>query len=135
MAGFTVAGPGILQFVLLSPDEMASLNALHLGHQGVTDVITYDLREQKMLFPEEEENVLAEIYLCPKVAMQNAALYGQSPSRELFLYAVHGLLHLKGEDDGDDHSRASMRAAENRIMTAMEKNLEQADFFKEDDKG
>lgn len=129
MTGFPLGEPGILQFVLLSPAEMTSLNALHLGHQGVTDVITYDLRTPESLFPAEEELVLAEIYLCPAVAVQNAKVYGQSPSRELFLYAVHGLLHLQGEDDLDDRARASMRAAENRILQAMGDRLDQMDFF------
>ncbi len=108
---------------------MTSLNALHLGHQGVTDVITYDLRNPDLLFPADEEPVLAEIYLCPQVALQNAGLYGQSPSRELFLYALHGLLHLQGEDDLDDRARASMRAAENRIMQAMADRLNDVEFF------
>lgn len=129
LAGFPPADPGILQIILLSPAEMTSLNALHLGHQGVTDVITYDLRNPDLLFPADEEPVLAEIYLCPQVALQNAGLYGQSPSRELFLYALHGLLHLQGEDDLDDRARASMRAAENRIMQAMADRLNDVEFF------
>lgn len=127
--GFALAKPGILQFILLSEKEMTALNALHLGHQGVTDVITYDLRNPDLQFPGEDEPVLAEIYLCPAVAVKNAELYGQSPSRELFLYAVHGLLHLQGEDDCDDNARVSMRAAENRIMQAMEDRLHNVDFF------
>ena len=63
ITGFASGQPGILQVVLLNPEEMAALNALHLGHQGVTDVITYDLREPGSLFPAGEETVLAEIYL------------------------------------------------------------------------
>jgi len=126
---FPRAEPGILQFVLLSEKEMTALNALHLGHQGVTDVITYDLRNPDLRFPGEEDPVLAEIYLCPAVAVKNAGLYGQSPSKELLLYAVHGLLHLQGEDDCDDSARASMRSAENRVMQAMEDRMQKLEFL------
>jgi len=129
MCGFSLAAPGVLQINLLSEAEMTSLNALHLGHQGLTDVITYDLRTTNLLFPGEEAPVLAEIYLCPKVAERAAGLYGQSPSRELFLYAVHGLLHLQGEDDLDDKARTSMRSAENRVMQAFGKRLDNLEFF------
>ena len=126
---FPLAEPGILQFILLSEKEMTALNALHLRHQGVTDVITYDLRNPDLRFPEEEEPVLVEIYLCPAVAVKNAELYGQSPSKELLLYAIHGLLHLQGEDDCDDSARASMRAAENRVMQAIEDRMQTMDFL------
>ncbi|MFA6929862.1 MAG: rRNA maturation RNase YbeY [Lentisphaeria bacterium] len=129
LTGFSVSDPGLLQVILLCPEEMVALNALHLGHHGVTDVITYDLRTSEAHFPDAEEPVLAEIYLCPDVACKNAKLYGQSPSRELFLYAVHGLLHLQGEDDLTETTRFSMRAAEARVMNAISPSLDTVDFF------
>lgn len=129
-AGFNPQESGVLQIILLSPEKMAELNALHLGHQGVTDVITYDLRQGTMTLPEEEEEqVVAEIYLCPKVAQQNAELYQLSPSRELFLYAVHGMLHLQGEKDASDKEKKAMRKEEKRIMEKFEEKLQKADFL------
>lgn len=129
LTGFPVSDPGLLQVILLCPEEMAALNALHLDHQGVTDVITYDLRSPDAHFPGAGESVLAEIYLCPDVARENAGLYKQSPSLELLLYAVHGLLHLQGEDDLTETARISMRAAEARVMKAIAPDLEKVDFF------
>jgi probable rRNA maturation factor len=130
LTGFADEQPGVLQFVLLSPDEMTELNALHLGHQGVTDVITYDLRSENSVFPAEtEEAVLAEIYLCPELASHNAQLYGQSASRELFLCAVHGLLHLQGENDSTGQEKKSMREAEEKIMRKMAGNLDKVEFL------
>jgi probable rRNA maturation factor len=114
---------GVLQFVLLSVREMAALNHLHLQHQGATDVITYDFRDSLQvddsLISAESDLILAEIYLCPEIALESARKYQQSPSRELVLYAAHGLLHLYGEDDVDLISRAKMRAAEERVLTAL----------------
>ncbi len=115
---------GVIQFILLGRREMIALNGLHLQHQGATDVITYDLRDNRLPeIPAEDDCVLAEIYLCPEVATEAAAEFQQSASRELVLYAVHGLLHLYGEDDLTTEQRASMRAAEKRILAALEQDF------------
>ena len=114
---------GVVSFVLVTPASMARLNALHLHHQGTTDVITYDLRGDlfgTQAVPDDEPATLAEIYICPQVAREYAARFGNSPSRELLLYAIHGLLHLAGEDDLTDDARLSMRAAEARVMAALQ---------------
>ncbi len=130
LTGFAAEQEAVLQFVLLSPAEMTELNALHLGHQGATDVITYDLRSENPLFSDQtEETVLAEIYLCPEIAADNAKLYGQSASRELLLYAVHGILHLQGENDSTDEEKESMRKAEDKIMGALPENLDKVEFL------
>lgn len=120
-AGFVPEEKGSIGFVLLSAAEMAELNALHLGHQGTTDVITYDYRPGHVpLADEGEELIFAEVYICPAVAVSYASQHRQSPSRELVLYAVHGLLHLAGEDDRQAAARSRMRAAEQRIMRRLE---------------
>jgi probable rRNA maturation factor len=107
---------GVFQFILLSPEEMTELNGLHLGHQGATDVITYDYRDGLVPSP---DTVTAEIFICPEVAARQGRKFGQSQSREICLYAVHGLLHLQGEDDLTATARASMRKAEARVLAAL----------------
>lgn len=120
-AGFAPEERGCIGFVLLNATEMAELNALHLGHQGATDVITYDYRPGHVpLADEADEQIFAEVYICPEVAASYARRHRQSPSRELVLYAVHGLLHLAGEDDRQTAARARMRTAEQRIMSQLE---------------
>lgn len=121
--GLDAALPGIIRFVIVTAPRMARLNMLHLGHQGTTDVITYDLRSDGGDFLAgvfDAPPILAEIYLCPQVARQFAGQFGTTPSHELFLYGVHGLLHLAGEDDLTDDERASMRRAESRVLAAVE---------------
>jgi len=115
-------GPGIVRFVLTTTATMTKLNALHLHHEGPTDVITYNYFEDALFTNcnDDEEPVLAEIFICPDVARKYALQFNQPPSRELFLYAVHGLLHCAGEDDLTDDARISMRKAEARVMTDIE---------------
>ena len=111
--------PGILQFVLLGQDDIIHMNQTFLGHEGATDVITFDLRPTDRQ-PEEDE-VCGEIYVCPEVAVAAAAKYGTTPSRELVLYLVHGMLHLSGYDDIEPEDIPNMRAAEARVLAALEK--------------
>ena len=118
--GLDAAEPGRINLVLVTLPRIIRLNALHLHHSGATDVITYDLRGGFALPDETGEPVLAEIYICPAVARQQAPAFRQTPSRELFRYAVHGLLHLAGEDDLTPEQLASMRTAEERVLQVAE---------------
>ena len=116
--------PGILQIIILDAKRMAELNERHLQHHGSTDVLTFDLRNQTISIDDDpqDENVTAEIYICPEVAVQYATEHQLDPSRELLLYAVHGMLHLAGYDDIEDDDRAKMRQAEARVMTKLEED-------------
>ena len=108
--------PGTLNIVVTSSATMTEMNQGFLGHEGATDVLTFDLRTQDCQF---EDDTVAEVYVCPDVAFEYSAKFGTSPSWELVLYMVHGMLHLAGEDDLSDAARKSMRAAEARVMEAL----------------
>lgn len=129
--GLDPAAPGIIQFVMVTRPRMTALNYLHLRHEGATDVITYDLRPeaQDEFLLEDDEPVIAEIYICPAVALEQSHSFGNSPSRELFLYAVHGLLHLGGQDDIEEEDRAQMRLAEQRVLQEVEKHIDTQHFM------
>lgn len=120
--GLDLSAPGEIHIFFVTVPRMIALNALHLHHQGDTDVITYDLRdEEEFDLPEEAgERVLAEIFVCPEVARRQAPQFSETPSRELFRYAAHGLLHLAGEDDLTPEALASMRKAEERVLNYAE---------------
>lgn len=113
------AWDGIMNVVLLPRAEMVEMNALHLHHEGATDVITYDLRGEAGV-EADAEDVVAELYICPEVAQEYALAHGLSPSRELVLYAVHGMLHLTGQDDLTDEARLEMRRKEAEALAALE---------------
>ncbi len=112
---------GTLNLILTPSDVMATMNEAYLGHEGRTDVLTFDLRDTEVAHLQEDdtEECVAEVYVCPDVAVEYSAKFGTTPSRELVLYMVHGMLHLAGEDDLEEEARLSMRKAENRVMTAL----------------
>ena len=107
--------PTTLNLILTPADTMARMNEQFLQHQGSTDVLTFDLREE--LVGEDLDDLCGgEIYVCPQVAMEFAKQFGTTPSYELVLYLIHGMLHLAGEDDLEEDARRSMRQAEKRVM-------------------
>lgn len=86
--------------------KMAELNEQFLGHEGATDVITFDYSEG--------QKVHGEIFICPDVALAQAKEFGTTPQMELLRYLVHGLLHLRGYDDRTAAKRAKMKRAEEK---------------------
>jgi probable rRNA maturation factor len=96
--------PAGISLVFVGTKRMRSMNRKHLGHDYVTDVITFDLEDS------------AEIIICPAMAMQNAKVYKQPVQTELLLYVIHGLLHLAGFDDHTPRDIAQMRLKEAQLL-------------------
>lgn len=124
---------GTLNLIITPSDRMAEMNEAYLGHEGRTDVLTFDLRGQDEAFngdaADEADACVAEVYVCPDVAVEYSAKFGTTPSRELVLYMVHGMLHLAGEDDLEEEARLSMRRAEQRVMEGIGKRFSLEGFI------
>ena len=91
----------MLSITLVGERRMAQLNKQHLGHRGPTDVITFALHS------EPGEAVLADIYICPAVAREQARLHGVGVREELARLVVHGTLHACGLEHPVDAARTS----------------------------
>ena len=89
---------------LVTSSAIARLNREHLGHRGATDVIAFRL-PLPGLHPSHA--VLADIYVCPAVARQNAREFGVRVRDELERLVVHGTLHTLGWDHPDGAARMS----------------------------
>ena len=106
--------------ILTDRKRIERLNREFLGHDGPTDVIAFDLRDDEAgPRPTEDTGVVGEIYVCAEVAGEAALRYSTTPAYEIVLYVVHGLLHLAGMDDCCPESRRHMQAAEKRIMSEL----------------
>jgi len=84
---------------------MRAVNKKYLGHDYVTDVITFDLGGGS-----------GEIIICPQVAGVNAREYKNSTEHEIILYVIHGILHLAGYDDHSPQDIHQMRLMENKLL-------------------
>jgi probable rRNA maturation factor len=96
---------------LVSPRRMAGLNRLWLGHDGPTDVITFDHRAET-----PDLDVHGEIFLCPDMAAVQARRFRATRDAELLRYLVHGILHLCGYDDRTPALRRRMKQRETRLL-------------------
>jgi len=56
--------------------------------------------------------LLGEVFICPKVALDYAKNHHLPADQELFLYVIHGFLHLIGYDDMEEEEEKKMRAME-----------------------
>lgn len=116
---------GELTVTLVGARAMAEVNRRYLGHEGATDVITFDYR------PAAGEAVGGdgEVLVCVDVAAEAAAAHGTGVGWEVVLYAVHGMLHLAGCDDREPLARKRMRRAERRVMDGLVGEFALEDLF------
>lgn len=89
------------------------LNRTFLGHDYVTDVISFPLEEVPLLE--------GEIYINLDRARVQAGEYNISTRHELARLAIHGTLHLTGYDDRTRAQAARMHGREDAVLTRMQR--------------
>ncbi len=118
-----------VSIVFVGDREMAEVNSDFVGHEGTTDVITFNYLEGDC----EDDDVAVELVICPDVAERVGLRRRDSNyARELTLYMVHGLLHCAGYDDLEPETRRKMRAAERRVMKILTDEFDFTEIFKEE---
>ena len=105
-----------LSIVLVSAEEMAQINEKFLGHEGPTDVITFD-------YSEGNKGLSGEIFICPEVARKQAKEFKTTRQAEAVRYLVHGILHLAGHDDLNPVARKKMKREEGRLVRELSRRF------------
>jgi probable rRNA maturation factor len=85
-----------LQFV--GPTRAAKLNQTYRQKTYTPNVLSFPLTPDT-----------GEIFICPQVAVKEAAKYNLSQSGYVAYLFIHGLLHLKGLDHGDTMDKAEQK--------------------------
>jgi probable rRNA maturation factor len=125
-----------LEIVLVGAKEMAALNWEFLGHEGSTDVITFNYgspvgrnhqragkskaRLAKTLAP---SNLSGEIFVCVDDAILQAKKFKANWQSEIVRYIVHGILHLLGHDDLRADARREMKREEDRLVCELSRRF------------
>lgn len=112
---FKTADFDLAIYIVRTP-EMARLNETFLGHEGSTDVITFDYTDSKPETRNAKHFLHGEIFLCIDEAMTQARRFRTSWPSELTRYVIHGLLHLHGFDDLRPAARRKMKREEERLL-------------------
>jgi rRNA maturation RNase YbeY len=112
---------------LVSARRITRLNEEFLLHAGVTDVIAFDYRSDT-----PELDLHGEIFVCVSETLKQAKRYRATEPEELVRTIVHGILHLRGYEDGSVAKRRHMRAAENRWLKTLKSELPLQSLLPED---
>jgi len=98
-----------LTYVFCTDQALLEKNIAFLNHDTLTDIITFDLSEN-------ENNLVAEIYISVERVRENALIFNVSYQQELHRVIFHGMLHLCGFKDKTDKEAAEMRLQESACL-------------------
>ena len=101
-------------------DYMTELHIKWMDEPGTTDVLSFP-----MDMPETpgEAVTLGDIVISPVVASEQAKAQGHSIEHEIYILAVHGLLHIIGYDHADKSEEKVMFDLQEKIVRDWQKGL------------
>lgn len=105
---------GRLEIAILDAAAMRRAHRMWRGKSGVTDVLSFDLRERTA-----GRDVDGVILVCEDVARREGRRRGTDALAELLLYVVHGCLHLCEYDDMSAVEFRRMHAREDELLAAL----------------
>jgi probable rRNA maturation factor len=105
---------------LVDDDYMTELHIKWMDEPGTTDVLSFP-----MDMPETpgEAVTLGDIVISPVVAADQAKAQGHSIEHEIYILAVHGLLHIIGYDHADKSEEKIMFDLQEKIVRDWQKGL------------
>lgn len=110
IAAIAGAERGGLTLVVVDDQQMSQLHDQFHGDPSTTDVLTFDQRDRP------EDDLEGDVVVCVDEARRQAAARGHDVRLEVLLYALHGLLHLLGEDDHDPAAARRMHEREDELL-------------------
>lgn len=98
-----------VSIVVIGDRRMRALNRDALGHDYITDVLSFD-------HGDSPEGRVIELIVCAPFAARQAKNRGIPFKQELARYVVHGSLHCAGYNDHTDKQRTAMWAQQERVL-------------------
>jgi len=103
-----------LNYIFCNDTYLLHMNKEYLNHDTLTDIITFDLSDNK-------NELQGEIYISVERVKENAEKFGVSYNDELHRVIFHGALHLCGFKDKKKEDIAEMRVQENKCLADYQK--------------
>jgi probable rRNA maturation factor len=109
-----------LNVSFVDDDYMTELHIKWMDEPGTTDVLSFP-----MDMPETpgEAVTLGDIVISPVVAAEQAKAQGHAIEHEIYILAVHGLLHIIGYDHADKAEEKIMFNLQEKIVRDWQKGL------------
>ncbi|MBO7107245.1 MAG: rRNA maturation RNase YbeY [Verrucomicrobia bacterium] len=108
-----------LSWYFVNSKRMARVNEKYLGHEGSTDVITF----QYLQHP-QKDILFGDVFICIDEAHYYAKEFHTTPQSETLRYLIHSILHLQDFDDIDPSDRKIMKSHENKWVKWIENQLD-----------
>lgn len=105
-----------LQYVFCSDDYLLHINKQFLNHDYYTDIISFDLSEEKGV-------LIGDIYISIDRVKENAKTHGNKYIHELLRVIFHGALHFCGYKDKKPAEAKLMRSMEDKWLKAYLKTI------------
>jgi len=106
---------GYINIILVDNKKIIELNAQYLRKNEPTDVLAFNLSENKQNFFE------GEIYISLDRTVEQAKEYGVTFEQELIRLVSHGVLHLLGYKDDTPEGKKRMSTLEDAAVEKIEK--------------
>jgi len=97
-----------LNFYFCSDDYLLNINRSELQHDFYTDVITFDNCIDDLIF--------GDIYISIDRVLENEKMFSDGKYPEILRIIIHGVLHLLGFKDKQDHEKTKMTENENLAL-------------------
>ncbi|PZP52592.1 MAG: rRNA maturation RNase YbeY [Pseudopedobacter saltans] len=107
-----------IDYIFCSDEYLLEINRQYLQHDFYTDIITFDLSENK-------NETIGEVYVSLDRIKDNALKLQQPLKNETLRVIFHGALHLCGYKDKTDKDSKLMRSKEDFYINKYLKNNKQ----------
>lgn len=94
-----------IEYIFCSDEYLLEINKQYLQHDFYTDIVTFDLSEEK-------DETIGEVYVSVDRIKDNATKLKQPLKNEVLRVIFHGSLHLCGYKDKSDKDSKLMRSKE-----------------------
>jgi len=101
-----------LNYIFVSDKYLLNINKRFLGHNTLTDIISFDYSADK----KAKNGVQGEIYISIPRVYENAIIFKTTKKNELYRVMAHGLLHLCGFLDKSPREKLRMRNEEEKAL-------------------
>ncbi len=95
-----------LSVVIVSDDQIASLNEAYLNHTGPTNVISFPMQEGA--FSDVTPGLLGDVVISADTAHREATDAGMPLIERFNQLLIHGILHLVGYDHVHSDEKAAV---------------------------
>jgi rRNA maturation RNase YbeY len=100
-----------INYIFCSDEFLLNINQKYLGRYYYTDIISFDLSENK-------NQIQGEVYISVPRVKENAKIYKTSFKSEFYRVVFHGTLHFCGYNDRNKKEATIMRNKENHYLTS-----------------